>query len=97
MFHNPLAVSIIAGVNDINDPEREVQVVVDIQLHHDYSFIYNADVALLRLQRPLHLGPNIRTICLPWDKREFPPSSSCYIAGWGVSNMTGNPERRILI
>ena len=89
MIHTPHTVSIVVGTNNLNDPDRQVYVVTDIQLHTEYDFIYNADIALLRLQRPLQFGSKVKTICLPWDKREFSPSSYCYIAGWGVSDMKG--------
>ena len=89
MTHNPHTVSVIAGTTDIHGAEGQTRVVTEIQLHPDYNNIYNMDIALLRLQRPLELGPRIKTICLPWDNREFSPSSYCYIAGWGVNDMKG--------
>ena len=89
VIHNPQTVSVIAGTNNLNDLDRQVQVVTDIQLYPEYNLIYNADIALLKLQRPLESSSKVKTVCLPWDKRQFSPSAYCYIAGWGVSDMKG--------
>jgi len=46
--------------------------------------LYN-DIALLILDKPVTLAPNIDTICLPSSEQE--PSTfdgqSCFSAGWG--------------
>ena len=65
-------------------------MVTEIHIHPNYESIYNSDIALLRLQRPLIRSPYIKPVCLPWDQREFVPSSYCFIAGWGVNDMQGN-------
>ncbi|KAK3591499.1 hypothetical protein CHS0354_031606 [Potamilus streckersoni] len=61
--------------------------VTEIVIHPAYEFIYNADLALLRLQRPLMINYNVRPVCLPWDKRHFTNATLCYIAGWGITDM----------
>ncbi|KAL3856718.1 hypothetical protein ACJMK2_011441 [Sinanodonta woodiana] len=67
--------------------DRHVVGVTEIVMHPDYEFIYNADLALLRLQRPLVISYNVRPVCLPWGRRHFTNSTLCYIAGWGITDM----------
>ncbi|XP_052775033.1 uncharacterized protein LOC128213411 isoform X2 [Mya arenaria] len=87
LAQNPQEVSIVSGVSDINDDSRQVRFASEIVIHPDYNFIYNADIALIRLQRPFTFTSDIRSICLPWDKRQFSPDSNCFIAGYGVWDM----------
>lgn len=87
LVENPQITSVVAGVNDINDAERQIRYVSEVVVHPEYHFIFNADIALLRLQRPLHFDNNTKPICLPWDMRQFSPWDLCYVTGFGVSDM----------
>ncbi|XP_053394733.1 serine-rich adhesin for platelets-like isoform X2 [Mercenaria mercenaria] len=87
LVDNPQILSIVAGVNDINDADRQIRYVSEVVLHPNYHYIFNADIAVLRLQRPLNFDNHTKSICLPWDKRQFSPSDLCYVTGYGVSDM----------
>lgn len=89
LINNPQILSIIAGVNDINDALRQIRYVSEVVVHPNYNYIFNADIALLRLQRPLDFNEDVNPICLPWDKKQFSPSDLCYVTGFGVSDMKG--------
>ena len=97
LVDNPQILSVITGVSDINDIDRQLRYVSEVILHPEYNFIFNADIALLRLQKPLDLDNNTQTICLPWDKRQFSPSDLCFITGYGVSDMKGSPPLQICL
>ena len=86
---NPHIASIVAGVSDINDVNAQTRYVREVVMHPDYFSIFHADIALLKLDRPLNFNDNVKQICLPWDGREFSLSSKCFIAGWGISDMSG--------
>lgn len=89
MVTNPQVLNIAAGIHDLNDGGGQVVHVSEILIHPEYSFVFNADIALLRLQRPLNFTDHIQAICLPWDQRQFSSASVCYVAGFGVSDMKG--------
>ncbi|WAR23011.1 ENTK-like protein [Mya arenaria] len=61
LAQNPQEVSIVSGVSDINDDSRQVRFASEIVIHPDYNFIYNADIALIRLQRPFTFTSDIST------------------------------------
>ena len=64
---------------------REIIVHPDFIVHTMYS-----DIALLRLDRPFNLGPDLRRVCLPLVER-LPQTSyqRCYVAGWGKVSPDG--------
>ncbi|CAH2062300.1 unnamed protein product, partial [Iphiclides podalirius] len=41
------------------------------------------DIALLVLDKPLELQPNVNTLCLPSESRAPAPATRCFSAGWG--------------
>ena len=94
LFHysitgNPQIASVVAGVHDINDVSAQIRYVTEVVIHPEYNYIFNADIALLKMELPFNFNKNVQQICLPWDGRNFSLSSRCFIAGWGVSDMTG--------
>lgn len=89
MINNPQVLNIVAGVHDLTSGEGQIIHVSEITIHPEYQFIFNADVALLRLQRSLVYTDEVQAICLPWDQRQFSPSANCYVAGYGISDMKG--------
>lgn len=89
-MNNPQVLNVAAGLHDLNADTGQVVYVSELSIHPEYSFIFNADIAILRLQKPLNFTDEIQPICLPWDGRQFSSSSLCYVAGYGVSDMKGN-------
>ena len=63
--------------------------VVEIVLHHQYKFVYNADIALLRLQKRAELGDYVRPLCVDYGYSQISRDSICYTAGWGVTSVGG--------
>ncbi|XP_052280967.1 cubilin-like [Dreissena polymorpha] len=84
---SPQELSIVAGSHDLSDVTGQVRHVAEVIIHPDYNFIYSDDIALLRLQRPLDFSDDVNAACLPWDGRQFSPSSNCYVVGYGVWNV----------
>ena len=51
-------------------------------MHELYqSRIYNYDVALLQLDRPIQMSNKARAVCLPRQGSRIRPGSQCYLTG----------------
>jgi len=60
------------GRNNLTDDEEEAQSqvrkIVDAMMHDDWSTKtekYNADIAVLRLDKPVEFNANVQPVCLP--------------------------------
>ncbi|KAK6192044.1 hypothetical protein SNE40_003591 [Patella caerulea] len=86
--HSPQTTSVAVGLVNLNQTGVGAQKikVFEILVHPDHNFIYHADIALLRLQKPIVFTDNIRPLCLPTRLHSWSPSLPCYIAGWGVNH-----------
>lgn len=50
------------------------------------QFLYNNDIALVELEKPLTFSRNVSAICLPKHPiQQFQPRQICVMAGWGFS------------
>ncbi|XP_042308806.1 complement C1s subcomponent isoform X2 [Sceloporus undulatus] len=51
----------------------------------EYQTNFDNDIALLRLKKPVTLGPTISPICLPGTSSEYDPQigTTGFVAGWG--------------
>ncbi|XP_037702026.1 complement C1r subcomponent-like protein [Choloepus didactylus] len=65
-----------------NHPVRRVFVHPDYRQHEPGNF--NADIALLELQRPVRLGPNLLPVCLPDSETQYLSGQWGYVSGFGV-------------
>ncbi|ESO97946.1 hypothetical protein LOTGIDRAFT_104147 [Lottia gigantea] len=87
--HSPQTTSIIAGATNLKANDVQYRKVSEMILHPQYSFIYSADLGLMRLRQPLVFSNTIRPLCLPARLHTWSPSLPCYIAGWGATNNQG--------
>lgn len=57
---------------------------------------FDNDIALVRLKKPVKMGPTISTICLPGSPPEYDPPERTlgYISGWG---RTADKRRTVLL
>ncbi|KAM4827912.1 LOW QUALITY PROTEIN: transmembrane protease serine 5 [Thomomys bottae] len=64
---------------------RPHQAVVEkIISHPSYSArSHDYDIALLRLQMPLHSSDTVGAVCLPAEEQHFARGSQCWLSGWG--------------
>ncbi|XP_067668333.1 serine-rich adhesin for platelets-like [Haliotis asinina] len=85
LINSPQTTNIVAGHVNLDGPNVESFRVTEIVLHPEYNFIYYADIALIRLQRPLVFSVRVKPLCLPSHQRDWPTSLPCFIAGWGVN------------
>jgi len=79
---------------------RQSRQVREIIVHPDFiGHTLHNDIALIRLDRPFHFGPNLRRICLP--PADFIPLryQRCYIGGWGKMSPDGllSTVRRLIM
>ncbi|XP_067035083.1 chymotrypsinogen B-like [Acropora muricata] len=95
----PSSYSIRVGDHNrqLNEGTEETVQGKEIIPHPEFgkpSFANN-DIALIRLVRPVKLGPRIGTVCLPDQGESVPISATCYITGWGMIQYPG-PAHNIL-
>ncbi|XP_054251532.1 transmembrane protease serine 5 [Indicator indicator] len=78
---------VVAGVVSHSSAPREagvsVQKVVSHPLYNASSLDY--DIALLKLQVPLHFSDAIRAVCLPPFHQNLFQGTQCWVSGWGYT------------
>ncbi|XP_004373466.1 brain-specific serine protease 4 [Trichechus manatus latirostris] len=86
-LNKPSQFSVLLGVWQLDNPGLRSQKVgiAWVQPHPMYSWKEGAraDIALVRLERPIQFSERILPICLPDNSVHFPPNTDCWIAGWG--------------
>ncbi|XP_053160344.1 transmembrane protease serine 2 [Hemicordylus capensis] len=55
----------------------------------------NNDVALMKLQSPLHFNEWTGPVCLPNPGMMFEPEQKCWITGWGAQRFGGNTSNNL--
>ncbi|CAL8242319.1 unnamed protein product [Merluccius merluccius] len=89
--------TVMAGKHDLDNPWESVQQVVGVSRivsHQGYNrFTKECDVALLKLQEPLHFNQYVRPIQI-W-MRPLQPSMRCTITGWGSTRENGPRVNRL--
>jgi len=75
------------GEHDINKKGDDVVVKIkEIILHEKFDkTTFDADFALLRLEKPVTINGSIRPICLPKNNNNYRPGAKCTVAGWGFN------------
>ena len=79
----PHMLSVVLGSTLRTGNEGTILRVAELIRHPNYNSIYNADIALLRLQRKLIFDDFIRPVCLSRPEQHISRDSICNIAGWG--------------
>ncbi|XP_015748946.1 PREDICTED: chymotrypsin-like elastase family member 3B [Acropora digitifera] len=90
----PCSYSIRVGDHNrqLNEGTEETVQGKEIVSHPEYNkpSLINNDIALIRLVRPVKLGPRVGTVCLPAQGESVPVSATCYITGWGKIKHPGS-------
>ncbi|KAL8614040.1 hypothetical protein ACOMHN_023275 [Nucella lapillus] len=89
LVHLPERLTIVSGHvnNDVSRLGQETRVT-EVVLHPENDYIYNSDIALLRLQTPVTLSADVRPVCLPGRvHRQWSDRLPCYVSGWGVTDI----------
>ncbi|XP_067035066.1 uncharacterized protein [Acropora muricata] len=90
----PCSYSIRVGDHNrqLNEGTEETVQGKEIISHPEYNkpSLINNDIALIRLVRPVKLGPRVGTVCLPAQGESVPVSATCYITGWGKIKHPGS-------
>ncbi|KAK3084412.1 hypothetical protein FSP39_013139 [Pinctada imbricata] len=85
----PQFITVVTGSVFWNTQTADNEIrVVHIVIHPEHSFIYNADIALLRLQKKVIFNDLVRPLCLDHMFGEVNQHSLCYTSGWGVISMS---------
>jgi len=75
------------------DGTEQVRKASEIIVHPQYNYpvLYNNDIALIKLERPVVLNSHVNTICLPQPGVSVPLNSACYITGerglWSMTSL----------
>lgn len=86
-LNKPSQYSVLLGAWQLGNPGPRSQEVgvAWVYPHPIYSGKdpTQADIALVRLERPILFSERVLPICLPDTSVHFSPSTDCWIAGWG--------------
>ncbi|RWS00870.1 venom protease-like protein [Dinothrombium tinctorium] len=82
------------GADNLDECGKNISVTKLI-IHPEYdSELYNDDIAILKLKRPLKFARNRMPICLPTkDRTKF---EDLIVAGWGWIDSSGKRSRHLL-
>ncbi|KAM4836881.1 serine protease-like protein 51 [Thomomys bottae] len=83
---NTSNLEVIHGIDNLNTKNLKKEKVHKLILHPFYdAWLLDNDIALLLLTSPLYLGITRIPICLT-EVTDMKKWSSCWVAGWGVTN-----------
>ncbi|XP_060074620.1 mucin-2-like [Ylistrum balloti] len=80
----PYLLNVMIGSIAMNPADGVYFKVTEVIMHPNNSFIYEADIALLRLQKPVIFTDHVKPLCLATESHILTGSSICYVSGWGV-------------
>ncbi|XP_065597738.1 transmembrane protease serine 2 [Cyrtonyx montezumae] len=90
-FSDPSVWSVYAGILSQNQMLSGLGYrVQQIISHPDYDTdSKDNDVALMKLETPMHFTDTVRPVCLPNPGMMFEPNQQCWISGWGAEYQGG--------
>ncbi|XP_033121873.1 ovochymase-1-like isoform X2 [Anneissia japonica] len=67
------------------DLTEQVHQVDSIIIHDQYNigYVYDFDIALVKLKKQVQLTDYVRPVCLPDGSDVYMPGTVCYVTGWG--------------
>ena len=91
---DPTVYDLALGTNSLDDYSENLQFrgVSQIYLHPQYDFfIYEHDLALLKLSEPVQITDWVRMACLPTANMDqfFPTGTVCTATGFGQEGQPG--------
>ena len=72
----------------VEEKGRKIHAIYSHQKYNPTSFMFEHDIALFQLSKPVKWGPNIRPVCLPTVNQGSLDDRFGYVSGWG-KNSTG--------
>ncbi|XP_069136466.1 uncharacterized protein [Argopecten irradians] len=84
----PYLLNVMIGTIAMNPADPTYYKVTEIIMHPDNAFIYEADLALLRLQKPVTFNDHVNSLCLAKESHMLTGNSICYVSGWGVRTLS---------
>ena len=62
--------------------------------HEDYKLgSYDADITLVKLEKPVKYNTFIKPVCLPEQDQDEIIADSCYVTGWGRTEEGGQQAK----
>jgi len=87
---------VFLGHADFNDPCGAEVKIESATPHPDYSSKLSInDIALLKLVRPVEMGPTINTLCLPSPDEKMEDIEKPYVVGWGYTDVADGGEHEV--
>uniref|UniRef100_A0A8C0GMG5 Peptidase S1 domain-containing protein n=1 Tax=Chelonoidis abingdonii TaxID=106734 RepID=A0A8C0GMG5_CHEAB len=82
----PSKYRVVLGAHQLLNPSpnqvlTKVQKIIPHPRYNQTNLV--ADIALMRLKKPVETTQFIRPISLPEDSRQFPENEWCWVTGWG--------------
>ncbi|XP_064331609.1 serine protease 53-like [Phalacrocorax carbo] len=93
----------VVGRLRLQETGGQERTVAEVVIHEGYRRVEGGhDLALVRLESPVTLGPRVGTICLPQADHPFAFGTPCWITGWGhvaenVSLPPGSPLQKVAL
>ncbi|GFS18555.1 suppressor of tumorigenicity 14 protein homolog [Elysia marginata] len=84
LINSPQTTTVVLGHVNIVSRGLTRRRVTEIVMHPENNYIYENDIALLRLQGEAEVSEEVRPLCLPHKVKVRSPKTPCYVAGWGV-------------
>ncbi|CAK8679339.1 unnamed protein product [Clavelina lepadiformis] len=89
--------SVVLGMRRLyQDGERFFVRRVFIHPDYEYDAVTRADIALMKLRRPVALTPEVRPVCLPHLMKPI-PGETCFITGWGYTASPLSPNAQLSV
>ncbi|XP_033351311.1 chymotrypsin-2-like [Bombus vosnesenskii] len=78
-------VKIISGTKNLSDSPTSVHQAVKFIVHDEYnpSDSWINDIALIKVNKPFEIGPQLNYVPLPEANRNIPDNSRAIVSGWG--------------
>ncbi|XP_055375412.1 serine protease gd-like, partial [Condylostylus longicornis] len=97
-IRNPQDIRIGLGIYNIdnwNDPNAQIAGVSNVIPHPEYSRqkIYDADIAVIILDRPYSYTNFVRPVCMWRDEFGTATDREGQVAGWGLAKPNGGSEK----
>ncbi|CAH3105561.1 unnamed protein product, partial [Porites lobata] len=87
-YYDPHVYSLVAGAHRIQG-DGVVYRVNKIIMHAGFSMSHlRNDIALMRLVKPVQLGPKVGTVCFPRKITRVATGTKCWISGWGTQRFS---------
>lgn len=80
------------GTHELKKPSSRYHGILHFMSHPEYKALttgFQHDIALIKLKKKVRFSDLVKAVTLPGPDDITPPSSECWIAGWGNIGTSG--------